>query len=137
MVKASSTIATQMPIASPRAASAAAQPTKVPMVTVVVFNTGHRAYSDRVNPSASATRTGSGRALIPGSGTKVRAPPTRASTSRNAYSVPSESVRSAGIATQVSQQRDGVRHQPLQHPRHQKKKSDEKDHQARDGAEGV
>ena len=61
-------MATHTPIAIPSAASARAQPAIVATVTVDACTTGHREYSDIVNPRASATRTGSGRALIPGSG---------------------------------------------------------------------
>src|ERR1700676_259654 len=82
-------------------------------------------------------RAGSGAPLMPGSGTKIKAPPTRASTSRNPYRAPVDSVTLSGIAAEVSEQRDGVTHGPVQHPRQQEKQAGEKGEQARDSAKGV
>ena len=83
-VNASSTIATETPIAIPRTASATAHSARVPIVTIEALTTGQRANSAKVSADSSAARTGSGTPLIPGRGTKLKAPATRASTRRKA-----------------------------------------------------
>src|SRR5450432_2328700 len=130
-------MAIETPMASPRAASARTHPASTPTVIAEGSTAGQRPKSAIVNPRASATRTGSGAAFSPGIGTNTSAPLTRARTKRKEKSVPTDRVRLAGIAAQVSQQRYGIRHHALQHPRQQEEEPGEKRHQARDGAEGV
>src|SRR4051794_16539050 len=108
-------MATEIPMTSPVVASAPAQPSNWPAVTGALSNWGHRDERAIVKPIARAARAGSTTARMPGSGTNTSAELTRASTSRKPYNVPAESVRLAGIATQVSQEHGGVRHDLLQH----------------------
>src|SRR5947199_10207315 len=109
-------MATEIPIASPVAASAATQPARTPAVTDPLSTCAHREDSAMVKPIASAARAGSAAPRTPGSGTKISAPPTRASASRKPYSVPVESARLTGIAAQVPEYGNGVRPHLLQQP---------------------
>src|SRR5437763_71927 len=136
-MKASSAMAMEIPMAIPRAASARTQAASVPMAIGPSATTGHRPARAKVKPNASAARAGSAMLRMPGRGTKMRAPLTRARTSRNENSVPVERVSSMGIAPQVAEQRGGVRHDLLQHPRHEEQQAGEKGGEARDGADGV
>src|SRR5689334_16163039 len=116
MAKHSSAMASDTPMARPSAASAATQPRSVAALTVEASTAGQRENREKVKASARAIRAGSIAARSPGRGTKTRAPETRARTRRKAYSVPAESVSSAGIASQVPEERRGVGHHLLKHP---------------------
>jgi hypothetical protein len=108
MVNVSRTIEMETPIARPTTASATAQPMSRAAVIAEASTAGHLATRANVSPTARTVRAIAGVPAAPGNGTKTNAPLTRARTSRKAHRVPKETSRLTSIASQISQQRDGV-----------------------------
>src|SRR5689334_7736584 len=77
-----------------------------------------------------------GPSLTPGIGRNTNAPATRDSTRRNPYNVESESVTLTGITSQIAQNGNGIRHDSLEHPRHEQNQAQQKGNQPGNGVEG-
>src|ERR1700687_1021763 len=125
--------ATPTPIPSP--ASASRHPISVPKPRSAEEITGQRGSSAGVMLVASAARMMPGPALMPGSGMNTNTPDTRASTRRNAYSVPISSFRSVPILGDIAKDGGGVGGKLVEHPRHQQHKASQERSQPGEGTE--
>src|SRR5690348_2593262 len=130
-------MAVEIPIASPTAASPINTIASRPTETSDAATAGQRDARAMLNPSARPARAGSAAPRIPGSGTNTSAPPIRASTNRNPYSVASENVRLAGIPRQVSQQAGCIGHHLLKHPWEKQHQAHQEHGQPRDRTDRI
>src|ERR1700676_1198933 len=108
-----------MPTPIPSPASVSSHPTSVPKLRPAEGIAGQSGISASVMLVASAARTTSGPALMPGSGTNTNTPDTRASTRRNAYKEPVSSLSSVPILGDVGKHGGCIRSELVEHPGHQ------------------